>query len=185
MTEAEDRAKEREVITAALHKADIGRLYWNKALPQYGDRGRELREYLKSGYAEDKRHGFGLYIHGKAKERHLVLPTLAKELVLLKDNVQYVSLRKLIHVVNSGGEDLEWVMRVDALCVGQFYDDSIDKPYSGYDLSNVEDVLRTRIENLQRNYLSATSITRDAVWYSEEFRELIAESTREYHFGIG
>jgi hypothetical protein len=185
MTEAEERAKERETITAALDKADIGKLYWNKALPMYGVVGCDIRTYLQNGeYTDDKRDGIGLYIHGKGKNRHLVLPTLAKELVLLKDSVQYVSLRKLIHVVNSGGEDHEWVLRVGALCVGQFYDDSIDKPYSGYDLSNIEDLLRTRIENCQRIYLSSSSAIRDALWYSQEFRELVAESTREHHFAV-
>jgi hypothetical protein len=182
--DTEDRAKLRDEMKAAWTKADVRPLYWKMALPQFGQPGADLRAYLQHGeYGRDRGGNMGVYVCGKAKDRHLVLPTLAKELVLLKDRVQYVSLRKLVHVAQHGGEDYELLLRTSALCVGQFFDDTVPNPYSGWDLSNVEDFLRTRMEGNQRLYLSATSPVGEARWYPEEFREMVAACTREYRFG--
>jgi hypothetical protein len=184
MTESDERARLRATYEAAWNKADVRPIYWKMTLPQFGNPGQSLRDYLQHGeYETDRNSGVGLYIHGRGFKRHQVLPTLAKELVMLGDRVQYVSMRKLVVVVNQGGEDYDLLLRTSALCVGQFYDDTVEKPYSGYDLSNVEDFLRTRIENGHRVCLSATLPLREAVWYPQEFRELIGDYTREFSFG--
>lgn len=181
--DTEENTRLRQEYEAAWIKADVRPLYWRMGLTQFGDQGKALRAYLQRGdYREDRLGSMGLYICGAAKDRHLVLPTLAKELVMLQDRVQYISMRKLIYVVQQGGEDYELVLRTSALCVGQFYDDSVPNPYSGWDLSNVEDFLRTRMEGNQRLYLSATSPASEAKWYPRELREMITACTREYRF---
>jgi hypothetical protein len=181
--DTEDRAKLRDEMRAAWTKADVRPLYWKMALTQFGPTGADLRSYLQHGdYREDRLGGTGIYISGKARDRHLVLPTLAKELVMLQDRVQYVSLRKLTYVVQQGGEDYELLLRTSALCIGQFYDDTVACPYQGYELSNVEDFLRSRMESNQRLYLSATSPAHEARWFAEEFRAMVAACTVEYRF---
>lgn len=179
-----DAARARAEYEAAMTTADIPKLYWRKALPQLGLTGTSLRTYLQHGaYTEDRNSGVGLYLWGKNRARAAALPVLGRELVLLGDHVQYVSMRKFVHVVNGGGEDYDIVMRCDALCIGQFFDDSVPCPYSGPELSNAEDFLRRRFENEQRVYLSSSSDVRSAVWYPAEFRNLIALCTKEFNFG--
>lgn len=160
-------------IRSMMLAAGVGQSLWHLNLPQFHDIGNEIRKYLLTELLHDLSTGVCISVYGKADIRVPLFNALAKEATLvLSTGCKLVTLRKLCSIIEYGEEDELFALRsARLLLIKNFYDDTIDCPYTFSQRSFIENFLTTQIVDHRVGVGLSTSAPLDkAVWWSGDFR---------------
>jgi hypothetical protein len=143
--------------------------------------GDHLKQYLAGAFLEDRAAGIGVSIVGSAKLRNKSFAAFVRGLALRHESVYYVSLSQLLWLIQGSDEreaDYERAAGCEALCVTGFYDQSVDFGFTGMERRLIENFLTKRSDQRRRNYYSLPVELRNALWWSEDFREQETDRSR-------
>lgn len=163
-------------IKKAMIAAGVAPSSWSTKITNYGKTGETLRNYLLTNFKDDLVKGAGIFINGDSDIRVPFFNTLAKEIVLLKPGkVVLVSMRKLVNaIIHNDYEERKNYIQSRVLMLKNFYDASVECPYTYMERSLVEDFLGDRVEeNKSMTVYSSCAPLESASWWSRDFRKQI------------
>lgn len=158
-------------LKAMLQAARIPLAYENVKLEDVSG-GKKFKDYLLSPkYKQDVVEGKGICIYGKLDARVRLFPVLARGFVLQWDQVYYIQLNALRHMLNDL-EDLlfEQLDCSNALFITAMSDPKLEFPFSKDDRFDIETYLLDRARSNRRNYFSMETRLQDNEWWSANFR---------------
>ncbi len=142
--------------------------------------GDKLITYLRGpDFANDCKHGNGLYFTGTSKTRLPMFMAFAKALVRMQDSVHYTTLSQLA-VTLMDGDTTPAASMSSALFISGFYCDKSDCPLTLAQKFEIIRFLETRLCTTKRTYLSLpTPLSSANKWWGTDFIDSIELRTKE------